>query len=191
MLSIFSGQTTPKPHRHFIGFPRSPALLEDAAMLHRHQARGLRWVEEQNLHLTVYFFGKWEEEALPNLKSCIGLVVKKQKAFSLHFRDLYLAPKASNPRMIWARYEQKKAFVQLATALNRMFSQLQPGHQFRNKPMPHITLARLKGWEAGAPLPAVSNEANWKLHCDELVLWQSELSESGAVYTELGRWRLE
>ena len=178
------------PLRLFIGFPLPSALLEEAAMLRAHQAPGLRWVEEQNLHLTVYFFGKWKEEALPNLKSCIDLVVKKHKAFSLHFRDLYLAPKAGNPRMIWARYEQKKAFVQLATAMNRMFAQLQPGHQFRNKPVPHITLARLKDWQADTPLPAVSNKASWNLDCRELVLWQSELSESGAVYTELERWKL-
>lgn len=176
--------------RLFIGFPLPADLLREVAVLRAYQAEGLRWVPEANLHLTVYFFGKWEEEALPNLKSCIDLAVKKQKAFNLQLRDLCFAPKPKEPRMIWARYEQKKAFVSLATAMNRMFSQLQPEHQFRNKPLPHITLARLKQYRPDEHILAVSDKSTWNLRCEELVLWQSELSDKGANYKELGRWVL-
>ncbi|MFK7971359.1 MAG: RNA 2',3'-cyclic phosphodiesterase [Bacteroidia bacterium] len=178
--------------RLFTGFAPDASLIEEVARWRPSVTvqENIRWKEPDLLHLTAYFFGKWEPEALENLRACLSIEARKHRPFSLQFKDVCLAPSGQHPRMIWVRFHQKTAFAKLTQGLHTMFSQFDPDHQFRSKPTPHITLARLKDWPAEVNLPYMEASSGLKLLCRDLVLWQSEVVDGRTIYTELGRWKL-
>lgn len=176
--------------RLFTGFELTAQAREEASRLMELEDTAIRWTSPQNLHLTSYFFGNWEEEATENLKACISLLIPAQRRFTLELRDVILAPPKQEARMIWARYHRHPDFLHLSKSLAEMFHQFDPDHPFRKNPIPHITLARLQHWPDTQLFSPEIKPKNWKLACDEMILWRSDQSETGTRYTELGRWSL-
>ncbi|GAB4422082.1 MAG: hypothetical protein OHK0039_37850 [Bacteroidia bacterium] len=175
--------------RLFLGIPLPADTL--AALRHWRagcgEPRGLRWIPDENLHVTAFFFGEVAEEALPNFLALIHLALRPVSAFDLAFDALVLAPRPREPRMVWARYRRLANFQFLCDRMADHFGQVLPGHQIRHKPVPHITLARLRD----ADLASLSLQAAVPpLPARELVLWSSTLSPDGATYTPVGRYPL-
>ncbi|MEM7511108.1 MAG: RNA 2',3'-cyclic phosphodiesterase, partial [Bacteroidota bacterium] len=151
---------------------------------------GIRVVPKENLHITVAFFGKVQIEMIPNLMSLIQLCLKDTQPFSLEVDGWKLAPKAKDPRMIWLSLRRNDQFTALAHQLIRSFDQIQPTQQFRLKPIPHITIARLRH-------PVLTSEINLRytlpsapLAINKLILWESTLLPEGPVYTEVSSFSL-
>ncbi|MEM8901421.1 MAG: RNA 2',3'-cyclic phosphodiesterase [Bacteroidota bacterium] len=151
---------------------------------------GIRVVPKENLHITVAFFGKVQLEMIPNLKSLIQVCLKDTQPFSLEVDRWKLAPKAKDPRMIWLSMKRNEKFTSLAHQLIRSFDQVQPTQQFRLKPIPHITIARLRH-------PLIASEINLQhmpplapITIDRLTLWKSTLFAEGSVYTEVSSFSL-
>jgi 2'-5' RNA ligase len=149
-----------------------------------------RWIPEESWHLTQYFFGAVAEEVLPNLRAAVQLTVKQFRTFELEFESFTLAPPGQAPRMIWARYARHPAFLQLAARIDAVYRPVQPWHQARRSPLPHLTLARLQAPpERPLPYPEAGGRPG-RLPVRELILWESELRPQGAVYTPLDRYLL-
>ncbi|MEL6191720.1 MAG: RNA 2',3'-cyclic phosphodiesterase [Bacteroidota bacterium] len=151
---------------------------------------GIRIVPKENLHITVAFFGKVQIEMISNLVSLIQLCLKDIQPFSLEVEGWKLAPKAKDPRMIWLSMKRNEQFTALAHKLIRSFDQIQPTQQFRLKPIPHITIARLRH-------PVIASEIKLEytlpltpLNINKLVLWESTLLPEGPVYSEVSRFPL-
>ena len=174
----------------FTGFELPGSAIHEAEMLIKKTDSSIHWTPINNLHLTAYFFGKWEEEALANLQSCITLAIKNQPRFTLKLDDIILAPQGHEPRMIWAKYKKNTAFLTLTNTLRTMFLALDPEHQVRKNPIPHITLARLQNWQKDREIEVDTRSKLWELPCKELVLWKSVPEASGTRYHEVGRWKL-
>ena len=177
---LFIGASLPESYvstiQDFIG-----ELPEDA---------GIRVVPKENLHITVAFFGKVQIEMIPNLMSLIQLCLKDIQPFSLEVEGWKLAPKAKDPRMIWLSMKRNDPFTALAHQLIRSFDQIQPTQQFRLKPIPHITIARLRH-------PLVASEIKLEqalpvtpLPINQLMLWESTLLPEGPVYKEVNSFSL-
>jgi len=88
-------------------------------------------------------------------------------------------------RIVWAAPEESpRELGQLVEGLRERLSGA--GFRFDTKPfVPHITLLRKANCK-DKPLPA--GEVGWRV--EDFVLVKSVLSESGAAYEVVGRWRL-
>lgn len=151
---------------------------------------GLRWVPAENWHLTVYFFGGIPPEMLENLKGLLTLGLQGSVSFDLPFDGFALAPQPSRARMIWARFQRHPAFQALVDQIHPLFLQIQPNHQMRHKPIPHVTLARLRDPAAieGLGWPSPPAESDFPLQ--KLTLYQSVLVEGNRCYEPLHQWTL-
>lgn len=178
--------------RLFLGIAAPEKIKSPIADLKAQNDRlqGVRWVPPENLHVTAYFFGNVKEEMLPNLVAMIREGVRDIGSFTLTFRDFYLAPKASQPRMIWTRYHKAEAFRHLVQRITFLYEQIDPHLQTRKSPVPHITIARLKNWRERHYVELGVEVNNPDFTVDELVLWRSKLTPKGAVYSEMARFRL-
>lgn len=176
--------------RLFIGSALSPHfhsridLLVDA---NKHM-EGVKWIPKPNRHLTVLFLGNVPIEIVDNISALIKLSLKNVNPFSLQSERYALAPKAKSPRMIWLKLAKHDLFRDLVQTLSRQYAIVKPDQQQRTSPIPHITLARFKGFkdfnklELDLPIP------NQRLEIKELTLWASDLHSKGARYKVIQRF---
>ncbi|MEM7660098.1 MAG: RNA 2',3'-cyclic phosphodiesterase [Bacteroidota bacterium] len=177
--------------RLFLGIPLPDFVEKSLLGWQETQPRlpGIKWVRHDQWHLTVYFFGGVEEEMMGNLESLIQLALREQKSFELSFQGWATAPPRKEPRMLWARYQRHPEFDGMVAKLRGLYQQIQPDLPSRFKPIPHVTLARLK-------TPDLAREITWpekslpNFQVKEVVLWESELTPEGPEYQIARRYRL-
>ncbi|MCP4026380.1 MAG: RNA 2',3'-cyclic phosphodiesterase, partial [Sphingomonas sp.] len=66
-------------------------------------AREVRWVEAQNLHLTLRFLGNIASAGVPGIVQTLEAALREFDAFEFVLRDLVCFPSANRPRVIAAR----------------------------------------------------------------------------------------
>lgn len=179
--------------RLFIGIPLSDETLRVLQVFQEKQEGGkaLRWTPVENLHLTVYFFGNVTVARLPNLLEMLRVALDNFTPFELVFDRYSLAPDKQTPRMIWARYNRSNTFRLLVQRIEGLYQQVEKRQEYRKSPIPHVTLARVKGagaFESGTQLQVAPQAPN--LFIDRLILWESILSQAGAEYRPLHEYVL-
>ncbi|MEM6628665.1 MAG: RNA 2',3'-cyclic phosphodiesterase [Bacteroidota bacterium] len=142
---------------------------------------GIRWIRPANYHLTLAFLDELPEEAMDNVREafCVGL--KNHRAFSLDFYAYTFAPSGRDPRMLWARWEKNEPFRKLYERIRILSEQIQPNLLFRNSPIPHITLARLKGGVDTREIDLRKGGGVSPLKVEKVVIWESLRNEKGQV----------
>ena len=179
--------------RLFLGVPVSAS---DCEAIHKWRAKqtiskGIKWVKDGQLHLSVYFFGHVESEVIFNLIQLIMLGLKDYSVFELSLQGAVLAPRAKDPRMIWLRYDKHHQFRDLVNQIGKLYNQISPNQQFRKSPVPHVTLARLKRnafWQE-LDLDILGVEPEFPIK--QMILWESHLHPTGPVYQEIQRFDLD
>ncbi|MCX7749986.1 MAG: RNA 2',3'-cyclic phosphodiesterase [Candidatus Bipolaricaulota bacterium] len=167
--------------------PVRAELARLAARL-RPRVRGAKWVEEENLHLTLRFLGEVGEDLLPGLQKLGEAAAGEAAPFELVLDRLGAFPSPSRARVLWAGTAGDAApFVALAARLEEGVQRLGLPPEEKTA-HPHVTLARLRipgdlasllGTTALTPLP---------VGLDALTLMESELRPEGPRYTPLARW---
>lgn len=147
----------------------------------------LRPVPEQNLHLTLYFIGNTQLSNLPGIENTLQKISEEHTAFKLQYLCTEPGPNSQSPRLVWARFQQHPQFEKLSRSLA---SALSPEENAKQKPIPHITLARYKkGASAPPTAPVYSAESGISMQVNSISLWQSELASPHPVYTVLETYR--
>lgn len=157
-----------------------------------YQAKHFRWVQADKLHLTLQFLGRLEDEHLLSLLQKARDQVCPFSAFKLKLGPLEWFPSPDNPHVLSLQVQPTGGPVQLALALGKAISA--QGYSVEDRPFrPHLTLARLVDLQKLEParleklvLPVLS-----ELNVKEVVLFRSELQESGSVYTRLAGLELQ
>jgi 2'-5' RNA ligase len=142
----------------------------------------VRWVPIDNLHVTLFFIGDFNELMLDKLKEDLFLLAYKQQVLELEFDKLVLMPK-KRPYMIWAQFKPNHQFKELYQKVVLYFSQ-KANHEIKI----HTTIARFKG-NADIVLPQDSYVEK-SVQIKQLVLYESLLKPSGAEYLPLQKYRL-
>ncbi len=175
--------------RLFVGIP----LPDDIrARLQRLKGglKGARWVDEENLHLSLRFIG----EVAGGMESDIDAAL--QTVGGPAFQLTLSAPGAFDRRgrvhAVWAGVEKSEALSVLRdkveTALVR--TGLEPEHR---KFKPHVTVARIKGGaatEAGLYLETHAGFAAGPFAVEQFTLFESHLGHGGAHYVALADYPL-
>src|ERR1051325_10653279 len=71
------------------------------ASLEQHVA-GARWVPKENLHLTLAFLGRVDDERIGEISSAIAEVVQGHVDFGVRLGDLGAFPSTRRARVVWA-----------------------------------------------------------------------------------------
>jgi 2'-5' RNA ligase len=153
----------------------------------------VKWVEEQNLHLTLKFLGDTDAGRLGLIQERLKAAVAGINSFDIRFEGTDFFPDAENPRVIWIGIS-KGADELSALALSIDESLAYAGFQREAKKfVPHLTIGRfrtrrnffkLKESIQLLALPCISQPVN------SIFLVQSSLTPSGSVYNNAGVFQL-
>jgi RNA 2',3'-cyclic 3'-phosphodiesterase len=146
-----------------------------------------RWVQPENLHITLKFIGHIADEKLPLICAALS-AVPVPPPMTIEFHDLGFFPNALRPTVVWAGM---LPLPELAALANRIDNALAVcGVPPETRPFaPHLTLARLKETRLSEALRAqIENAQNcWfgKQIVRDFCLIESKLKSTGAEYTTL------
>lgn len=177
--------------RLFFGVAIDPEVASGVADL---QARlksrlpDVRWVAKENFHFTLKFLGPVAEGRVAAIRSAVTKAVAGYPAFAVLARGLGVFPDIRRPRVVWVGLHSAE-LEPLAETVEEALEPLGFGREARPF-RPHLTIGR---WSSPAPATAALNEAlaRWReevfgeSRVEEVVLFQSVLKPTGAVYTRL------
>ncbi|MCX7816348.1 MAG: RNA 2',3'-cyclic phosphodiesterase [Syntrophales bacterium] len=149
----------------------------------------ITWVRKENIHLTLKFFGTVHRDTLKSLSTSIRTVCTASPTFIISVEGLGAFPDLKRPRVLWVGTSgDVDTLKNLQSKLEHVFQSL----GFKNEERDfrgHLTLGRLKKPQ---PIPELMELVKTQKHArfgefkvDKLILFQSNLTPSGAVYTKL------
>jgi 2'-5' RNA ligase len=167
--------------------PRERRAIRQATALMRTAAPEANWVSEDNLHLSIKFFGEQPDGAPGDLASVLAPVGTAHQPFDLRVSGLGAFPNLRAPRVVWMgvqhdpRLELMHHDVEATCAAN---GYPLDARAFR----PHITLARVRDGMPLANARALALAARAVVYkgvqqVSALSLLESTLGPGGPRYT--------
>ena len=159
-------------------------------------SRDLRWVRDEQLHLTLRFFADLPPALADAVAGAAAAACAAAAPFDLEVRGLGRYPAHGPLRVVWAGLGAgREALVALAESLGAELEAR--GFPREERPFaPHLTLARARdprGSKENARAVAAfapSVGAFGTQRVDALVLFRSDLGSGPPVHTPLGRFPL-
>lgn len=152
----------------------------------------LKWVEPENLHLTVQFLGNVSEEQVADIVEALKRPAAGIAPFTLKLSGVGVFPARERPRVFWvgAAGETDK-LLELSRRVQRELKGLgfDPG---KNKFSPHLTIARLRSPAGFSDVmdraeKAAENKVFGSAKISTVDLMLSELGPKGPKYYTLAR----
>jgi RNA 2',3'-cyclic 3'-phosphodiesterase len=143
---------------------------------------GARWVEPEQMHLTIRFIGEVDGLVFRDVTDALEGVTAL--AFPLTIRGVGHFPPRGEPRVLWAGVERSEGLLELRSRVERALVRAGLAPEGR-KFSPHLTLARLHGASERAVASFLAQ--NGLLRCDPFAvpafhLFSSALSSKRAVH---------
>lgn len=183
--------------RTFIAVELDEAIRNELARVQarlKYSGADVKWVEPGNIHLTLKFLGEVSEEKAKDVAAALTSVAQGFRPFEITIKDLGIFPKPDFPRVVWAGVENgcEKA-SDLARQVEDSMEKL--GFQRELRPFsPHLTIGRVRSPKNKEALKEkiVADKIEKRLaqNIDSLILFRSELTSKGPIYTKLFQAKL-
>jgi 2'-5' RNA ligase len=179
--------------RTFIAVPVPTDVQRHLARLHEsvpHEAGKITWVKAEAIHLTCLFLGEIETDRVGEIGKALREAAGTFPAFETCLGEVGAFPNWRQPRVVWVGLEKGEPEAitlkeQIEAALVRL------GFPAEKRPFhPHITLGRVRS--DGRPGALDHAADRWIIPFEhwmsrEAILFRSELTPQGPVYTPLLR----
>lgn len=180
--------------RTFIGVDVGRAIRDRLATLQgtlTQAGTAVKWVEPENLHVTLLFLGEVEDRQIAKICAMVAESTATHKSFQMSVERAGCFPTPRRPRILWAGIGTgAEALMALHDDLEKPLTKLGYRREERRY-KPHITLGRIRGAApADGLVKALAQQASWKggeTLVRELHVMSSELTPRGPNYTILSR----
>ncbi|GAB6056196.1 RNA 2',3'-cyclic phosphodiesterase [Methanobacterium movens] len=152
----------------------------------------VKFVESENLHFTLKFFGDISKDKINEISSVTEEKLKNHDPFSISIEGMGVFPSLRYIRVLWIGTKDTDSFSSMQKDLDDEFIKM--GFSKERSYLPHLTIGRLKGSANKELLVEKIEElkevkiGNMKI--DQLVLKKSELTPEGPIYTNLEVFKL-
>jgi len=175
-------------HRLFVAI-RPPEAIRDRLIDAMEDSPELRWVGDEQLHLTLRFIGEVERPLADDI--ALALTRIRSDRFELRVTGVGIFERRSGGTL-WAGIEPKQPLAALAAKVERacVAAGLEPEHRAFH---PHITLARFNRASATAAqafLERTRALASPPFAVTSFILYESHLSRHGPHYEEVAEFPL-
>lgn len=149
----------------------------------------VKWVEEDNLHVTMRFLGEITEEQRQAIESLLKRIADHEESFILGLREVGAFPSLAAPRVVWVGLgEGKEPVARIAQRIEEEGGAI--GLRREERPFAtHITLGRVRSSRRRMALAQLLRETKWEppspWRVTSITLYQSVLGPGGPRYTVL------
>ncbi|MCX5715275.1 MAG: RNA 2',3'-cyclic phosphodiesterase [Candidatus Omnitrophica bacterium] len=185
--------------RTFIAIPLSNEIKQELSKIQsefKQTNADVKWVEPENIHLTLKFLGEVTEEFLPKVKDALTKAISGFKSFEISISGIGAFPKLDYPRAIWVGIEKGKDETKsIAEKLEDELEKLGFAREEREFSA-HLTIGRVKSSKNKEALKKILlTTAGQQLTTDSqkvssITLYQSKLSPHGPTYATLHEAKL-
>jgi 2'-5' RNA ligase len=175
-------------HRLFVALPLPPDI-RDLLIDAMDDSPDLRWVPEDNLHLTLRFIGEVERPLADDIAQALTRV--RFERFDLRLSGIGQFAQR-NGGALWAGVDPREPVAALAAKIERACQSagLEPERRAFH---PHVTIARYGRSSAAAARDFLDRNrglASPPFAADRFILFESRLSRHGAHYEEVASYDL-
>jgi len=174
-----------------------PDKIKEEIFLKQQEVRSyftseIKWVEKENLHITLIFLGMMKEEKIEKIISKTKEVEKSP--FKLTFQKLnYFPPNKKKAKLIWASGHSRGLSDLEGEIKRKIFPHFKDNN--KKEVIPHITLGRIRLWDFRRipfeEIPEIEQELNLSFEIDSFDLIESKLNKKGPSYNTLERFNLK
>jgi 2'-5' RNA ligase len=152
-------------------------------------AADVKWVEPENIHLTLKFLGEIDDKKLNAILQIIEGLGKGRDAFSLRLSSLGAFPKINSPRVIWVGVDKgDREAKEIARGLEESIAKI--GIPKENRAFSsHITIGRMRSplnreklVQELLKLTENFGRENLEFPVTKITLFKSTLAPSGPIY---------
>lgn len=165
--------------RVFVGIPvKNPLLRAIQGWRDNHSDLGVKWVNDENLHITV--LTPWETDDVDSARRILRAI--RFTPFVMTFHRLTLGSNPKQPNLIWATGRPKPEARLLKRTVQEAFTG-EPTTEF----LPHVTIAKFNRRRVPTAIQDLDEPVKWQQDADELVLYALTPIKDGQAYTVLER----
>ncbi|MBI5124208.1 MAG: RNA 2',3'-cyclic phosphodiesterase [Candidatus Omnitrophica bacterium] len=180
--------------RAFIAIELSEEIRDTLEQIQSHleySGADVKWVEKDNIHLTLKFLGEISEEKLKQIIAALEIIAKGSSAFEISLKDIGAFPKIEYPRVIWAGLDKGTTESKiLAEKIDDALSKI--GFQKEARPFAaHLTIGRVRSpknkealKEKLKSIEGLGSRVQGQV-ISSVILFQSTLTPKGSIYTKL------
>ncbi|MDT8381724.1 MAG: RNA 2',3'-cyclic phosphodiesterase [Brevefilum sp.] len=151
----------------------------------------LKWVEPQNLHMTIKFLGEISEGHLQTIKDLLSDTIKGRSSFEIEVTGMGMYPSAHKPRVIWLGIEGSGPLKDIHKSLDQALQKASIPPDKRGL-SPHLTIARIRRnvetlivQDIGKTLSQFKIDSLGICTVYKVVLYKSTLTPGGPIYDPL------
>ncbi len=154
-----------------------------------------KWVDRENLHITLNFLGEVDEKEVPEVCRCVQSAVVDFPSFEITLSGLGSFPSANKPKVVWVGSEMGQEHL---SELNDRIAAKLEAMRFprdRNAFHAHLTLGRLRRggrWNQSFTdsLKKFADFDGGQCIIDQVVVYSSFLDRLGPTYTPMATIKL-
>ena len=158
-------------------------------------ANHIRWVDQENMHLTLVFLGDVEDRSVHAACQAVARACAAVEPFQVTVQGIGVFPKPEKPRVIWVGLEL--GVEEITWLREQIAKQLDTvGFQFDWKFSPHITIGRV-GHGRFDDHAVIAKSAEYvdtpfgEFVVNEVAVISSTLERSGPIYVRLSTASLQ
>ena len=162
------------------------SLFNEISSLLQHER--IKWVDPENIHLTLKFFGETEEAKIPAICQALKSAIAQSKQFTLKIANTGIFGSRYDPKVIWFGIEKNDELKRL---VKDIFSELAKcgWEADRQNFIPHLTVGRIKELKDKPLFQTIVNRFNsfeiQEENVTEIILYESILRREGPLYVNV------
>jgi 2'-5' RNA ligase len=177
-------------YRLFIAIDLPKPVKGRLEVLQKH-LDGVKWIEQQQMHLTIRFLGNVDEYLYQKLLSNLKIIHSPSFVYSI--KGVGVFPNVHRPKVLWAGVEADDRLSTLYQKIEKVVVSSGFDPEERDY-KPHITLGRVKqrlhSEECQSFLEKYENLEITDIKVDNFILYQSRLTRHGALHQQVQQYSL-
>ena len=176
--------------RLFLAIDLPERIIDDISATYQ-AIHGARWMREEQLHITLRFYGETPGDREDVLVKALGNIA--EPPFSLRLKGVGHFPPRGEPRILWVGIAAQERLMRLASLIENVSVKTGFERERRNF-SPHLTVARLHRVSpdrVAQYLVGNSLFSTEPFEVRDFHLYASHLGKAGATYTKEASFRLE
>lgn len=153
----------------------------------------IKWVESNNLHITLNFIGEISETKIDQIQKIIDSIIKYFNPFIFNLEGVDFFEKNKSPRVLFINIKKTKEIESLSNLFNNAFIELGIQKKMKHK-VPHLTLGRIKYFKNknlfNDIISDYENKFLQEIQVNEIILYESILYPRGPEYMPLKVFKL-